>query len=73
MDKEHIKEIIKKYEKNFTPRQKFMTNKKYVFNISYMDEPLEGIVTYEYGELMEITDMWGKIHPVQKSSIISYK
>lgn len=73
MDKEHIKEIIRKYEKNFTPKQKFKPDKKYVFEIGYMTEPLEGIVTYEYGELMEITDMWGKIHPVQKSSIISYK
>lgn len=73
MDKEYIKEIIKKYEKNFTPRQRFMPNRRYVFNISYMSEPLEGFVTYEYGELMEVTDMWGKIYTVQKGSIISYK
>ena len=73
MDKEHIKEIIRKYEKNFTPKQIFKPDKKYVFEIGYMTEPLEGIVTYEYGELMEVTDMWGKIHSVQKSSIISYK
>jgi hypothetical protein len=73
MDKEYIKEIIKKYEKNFTPKQRFIPSKKYIFNISYLTEPLEGIVTYEYGGLMEITDMWGKIYPVQKSSIISYK